>query len=117
MVEPTDLVYFDPPYKPRDSTSSFVEYSAEGFGQAEQKRLKKVAKRLYEEHDCHVVISNSPPMKELYQDTDGFNVHTIGAKRMINSDGDSRGEVGEIIVTTAPDENRRERTPELDTFD
>ncbi len=116
VVEPNDLIYFDPPYKPVSSTSSFVEYSAEGFGQEEQKRLKNVAERLYHDHNCHVVISNSPPMKELYQKLDGFRVHTVGAKRMINSDGESRGKVGEIIVTTVPDENRRERTPKLDSF-
>lgn len=116
QVEPNDLIYFDPPYKPVSATSSFVEYSAEGFGQEEQKRLARLAERLYDVYDCHIVISNSPPMQELYKDIEGFQVHEVGATRMINSDGDNRGEVGEIIVTTVPEDNRREHTPKLDSF-
>lgn len=115
-VSPRDVVYFDPPYKPVSATSSFVEYSSEAFGQEEQKRLARLANRLHHEHDCHVVISNSPPMKELYEDIDDFKVHDVGATRMINSNPEDRGEVGEIIVTTVPDDNRRERTPKLSSF-
>jgi len=115
-VKSGDLVYFDPPYKPVSATSSFVEYSSEAFGQDEQKRLASLARRLHHEHGCHVVLSNSPPIRELYSGFDGFQVHNIGATRMINSNADDRGEVGEIIITTVPTDNRREYTPELDSF-
>lgn len=116
-VEEGDVIYFDPPYKPVSATSSFVEYSSEAFGQEEQKRLAKLARRLHEDHGCHVVISNSPPIRELYTGFDGFEIEEIGATRMINSNADDRGEVNEIIVTTVSEDNRREYTPELDAFE
>jgi len=117
-VRQGDVVYFDPPYKPVSATSSFVEYSSEAFGQDEQKRLAKLAKRLRNDHGCHMVVSNSPPIRELYTGNgyENFSIHDVGATRMINSSADDRGEVGEIIVTTVPDDNRREYTPKLDAF-
>lgn len=110
-----DLVYFDPPYEPVSHTSSFVEYSSEEFDSEQQQRLCNVAVEL-RERGAHVVISNSPPMKDLYVGLEEFTVHEVGAKRNINSDGDSRGKVGEIIVTTVPKDNRREKTVYLDQF-
>jgi DNA adenine methylase len=111
-----DLVYFDPPYEPVSRTSSFVEYSSEEFGTEEQERLRDVAVELAQ-REVHVVISNSPPMREIYEFLDEFMVHDVGAKRHINSDATGRGEVGEIIVTNVPMNNRRERTAHLDQFE
>ena len=110
-----DLVYFDPPYEPVSRTSSFVEYSHEEFGLEEQERLQELAVDLVE-RGCNVVISNSPPMREKYEFLDEFQVHSVGANRYINSDSDNRGEVGEIIVTTVSEDNRREKTAYLDQF-
>lgn len=110
-----DLVYFDPPYKPVSHTSSFVEYSSEEFDTEQQERLSEVAVEL-NEIGAYVVISNSPPMRDLYQYLDEFQIHDIGANRHINSDSDGRGEVGEIIVTNVAEDNRREKTAYLDQF-
>lgn len=110
-----DLVYFDPPYEPVDKNSSFVEYSSENFSTEEQERLCEVAVDLVDE-GVHVTISNSPPMRDLYEYLEEFTVHDVGAKRYINSDGEGRGEVGEIIVTSVSEDNRREKTAFLDEF-
>jgi DNA adenine methylase len=110
-----DLVYCDPPYKPVSRTSSFVEYSSEEFGPEQQERLCEVAVEL-NEMGVHVVISNSPPMRDLYQYLDEFEIYDVGARRHINSDSDGRGEVGEIIVTNVPEDNRREKIAYLDQF-
>lgn len=110
-----DLVYFDPPYKPVSQSASFTQYSSDGFDTDQQKRLCQVATELYE-NGVNVVVSNSPPMKELYNDVPGFTIHEIGATRQINSDADSRGEVGEIIATTVPETNRRTQLTSLDQF-
>lgn len=110
-----DLVYFDPPYEPVSRTASFVEYSSEAFDVEEQRRLRDAATELHD-RGVSVVVSNSPPIRELYEDVDGFHVHDIGAKRQINSDGDGRGEVGEIVVTNVDLDNRRARTASLDEF-
>lgn len=36
------FIYFDPPYHPISDTSSFTGYSVNGFGEAEQIRLKEL---------------------------------------------------------------------------
>lgn len=114
-VEEDDLVYFDPPYEPVSATSSFVEYSMEEFDTEEQERLRDLAVELHEA-GAHVVLSNSPPVRELYVGLEEFDVYSVGAKRQINSVGDDRGEVEEIIITTVDRENLRERTPTLMGF-
>ena len=40
--------------------------------------------------------ANTPFIQEIYKD---FNIHVINAKRMINSKGDGRGDVEELIIT------------------
>lgn len=110
-----DLVYFDPPYKPVSHTSSFVEYSSEEFDTEAQERLRDIAVKLVD-IGVYVVISNSPPMRDIYQNLDEFQVHDVGAKRHINSNSDGRGEVGEIIVTNVSKNNRREKIAYLDQF-
>lgn len=113
-----DLVYFDPPYDPNSSSSSFVEYTSESFGKDEQRSLRDLAIRL-DEMGVHVVISNAPSVEEIYQ-KDGaqekFGVEFVGARRAINSDGDNRGEVNEVIITNVPTEQRRYQDSGLGDF-
>lgn len=100
-----DLVYFDPPYEPMSSTAEFTEYSAEGFDRADQKRLLDIADTL-DRQKVSVILSNSGVLKDMYE-TAGFYVKTETARRAINSDGDNRGEVNEIIATNIPPEDQR----------
>lgn len=108
-----DLVYFDPPYQPVSTTASFNDYHADGFGRDDQRRLRDLAVDL-DEMGVRVVLSNSPPVAELYEEYDSFDVEIVQATRAINSDGDSRGEVAEVIITNVPAEERRRR--ELSEF-
>lgn len=115
VAETGDLVYFDPPYEPVSRSSSFVEYHHSPFDTEQQERLRDTALELA--HDgVWVVISNSPPMQELYGVFDEFTVHDIGAKRHINSVASDRDEVQEIIVTNVPADNRREEMMKLDSW-
>lgn len=117
-VEEGDLVYFDPPYDPNSSSSSFVEYTSESFGKDEQRRLKELAIDL-DSRSVSVVISNAPSVREIYEEddrTEGFYISDVGARRTINSDGDSRGEVGEVIITNIDPENRRKRDTNIPEF-
>lgn len=100
VAEENDLVYFDPPYEPMSSTAEFTEYSAEGFDRDDQERLLSVAKSL-DNKGVFVILSNSGVLYDMY-DKVGFEVKTEGATRAINSDGDNRGEVQEIIATNVP---------------
>jgi len=92
-----DLVYFDPPYYPVNATSSFTGYSKSSFGEIEQKKLKEVFADLAN-RGCFVMLSNShtPFIEELYKD---FHINYRYAARSINSKGDKRGKIKEVVVT------------------
>ena len=90
-----DFVYFDPPYD--SDTHTFNSYTEDGFGKEEQKRLAKVFKEL-DKKGVYVMLSNHNThlVNELYKD---YNMHKIEAKRNINSKGNKRGKVEELIIT------------------
>ena len=92
-----DFIYFDPPYHPLNTTSSFTAYQAGGFNADDQRKLRDEFMRL-SDLGCKVMLSNSdaPLINELYKD---FNIHKIYAARAINSKGDSRGKILEVLVT------------------
>ena len=91
-----DFVYFDPPYDVVGE-QSFTSYTTGGFDKKEQERLRDVIKEL---PDRGVLVmasnANTPFIQELYKD---FNIHIINARRNINSKGDGRGKVEEVIIT------------------
>ena len=101
-----DFLYFDPPYAPLSKTARFTSYTADGFGPAEQERLRDVTIALAR-RGCHVMLSNStaPEIARLYE-TDsvkaaGLRCYTIKARRAINSNAARRGVVEEYIITNA----------------
>lgn len=93
---PGDFVYFDPPYVPLSETSSFTSYAADGFGYDDQARLAATFRDL-DRRGCRVMLSNSdhPLVHRLY---DGFRIETVRARRRINSQGDGRGPINEVVV-------------------
>lgn len=92
-----DFVYFDPPYDVIENKNSFTSYSKNDFGKTEQVRLAKFYKEL-SNRGVFVMLSNHNTtfINELYKE---FNIHIVNAKRMINSKGDGRGNVEEVIIT------------------
>ena len=92
-----DFVYLDPPYEPISNSSSFTAYSKGGFGREHQERLSKVMWDL-DSKGVKFMLSNSGNsfLKELYS---GFRIMPVEARRNINSIGNGRGSVREIIVT------------------
>lgn len=95
-----DLVYCDPPYEPLSPTSSFNAYKGSGFTQDDQRRLCNAAARAAS-RGAFVAISNSTAkfVLNLYENWD---VKTIFARRAINSKGDGRGEIPEVLVIREP---------------
>ena len=91
-----DFVYFDPPYDVV-SDISFTSYTTGGFDKKEQERLRDVIKELTEK-GVLVMASNANTefIQELYKD---FNIHVVHARRSVNSKGDGRGKVEEVIIT------------------
>jgi DNA adenine methylase len=94
-----DFVYFDPPYHPLSPTSNFTAYSRYSFTQDDQIRLKYVFAELAE-RGVKVMLSNSdcPFIRELYRD---FNINSIIAPRLINSDARKRGKITELLITSS----------------
>lgn len=90
------FVYFDPPYMPISTSSSFTNYTKTSFNEKEQIELKKECDRLNNK-GIKFMLSNSdhPLIRELYKD---FDIKIVKAKRSINSKGDSRGKINEILV-------------------
>lgn len=90
------FVYFDPPYMPISSSSSFTGYTEVGFGFKEQSRLKKECDKLAS-RGIHFLQSNSdcPEIRSLYAD---YEILTVKAKRSINSMANRRGEVNEVLI-------------------
>jgi DNA adenine methylase len=90
------VCYIDPPYIPLSVTSNFTNYTSDGFGLDDQKRLVKCAKKLREK-GVFVLLSNSDTdiTRELYKD---FYIKEVKVGRSINSKGDKRGKVGELLI-------------------
>jgi DNA adenine methylase len=92
------LFYFDPPYKPLSSTSSFVNYSVGGFDDKSQVELRDICVDI-DKNGGYFVLSNSSVgdfFDVLYKD---FNIQKVKAKRNINSDASKRGYVDEVLIT------------------
>ncbi len=95
-AEKDSFVYFDPPYDPISDTSSFTGYDKGGFDREEQKRLKRLCDKLNEE-GIKFLLSNSKTefILELYK---GYRIKIVQANRVINSKGNKRGAVDEVLV-------------------
>jgi DNA adenine methylase len=97
---PRDVVYFDPPYVPLSATSNFASYTSDGFGLNDQRRLAFCFKNLVTRGvTCILSNSDTELVRQLYED---FEIIPVQAKRHINSKGDGRGNVGEVIVVGRP---------------
>lgn len=92
-----DAVYFDPPYVPLSDTSDFTAFVKTGFDEASHVRLRDCFKRL-DERGVHVLLSNSntPLVRRLYK---GFRISRVKAPRRVNSKGDGRGDVTELLIS------------------
>lgn len=89
------FVYMDPPYYDVTIKGSFTGYTHDNF-----KEKRGGLNRIFRSLDilgCKVMLSNSdsPTIGMLFK---GFNIETLDAKRMINSDGKNRGYVNEVVV-------------------
>jgi DNA adenine methylase len=107
FVDDHTFVYFDPPYRPLNRTSSFTSYSKNGFYDEDQVRLAEFFRKL-DEKGAKIMLSNSDPRNEnpgdsffddLYAD---YSIERVPARRMINSDGTGRGDINELIITNYP---------------
>lgn len=90
------FVYLDPPYDPVSNTSSFTGYTKSGFNRDSQIRLRECCDDLHK-REIRFMLSNSATdfIKEQYAE---YNITTVQAKRIVNSDFTKRGDVDELVV-------------------
>ena len=104
LIDENSFVYLDPPYRPLKRDTNFLGYSKDSFDDNSQIELGKFFKRISCNNGAKALLSNSDPhntdksdnfFDDLYED---FNIDRVYAKRYINSKGDKRGDISEILV-------------------
>lgn len=104
FADESTFVYFDPPYRPLNATSSFTSYTEDAFDDENQRELAALFREL-SQRGAKVMLSNSDPKNvnaadnffdELYF---GFNIMRVSAIRAINSVGSRRGKINELLIT------------------
>ena len=106
FIDQNTFAYFDPPYRPLTVTASFNAYTQNGFSDKEQSELAHFIDELSAK-GAYVVASNSDP-KNSDEGDDFFDnlyarhkVNRINANRMINSHGNKRGKINELLICNA----------------
>lgn len=104
FVDDKTFVYFDPPYRPLNKTSSFTSYSKDRFYEEDQIHLAELFKEL-DEKGAKIMLSNSDPRNENPNDSyfdelfSDYSIERVPAKRIINCNGAGRGDINELIIT------------------
>ena len=102
-IKENTFFYFDPPYRPLSSTSSFNDYSKEDFNDDAQIRLKLFCDRL-NDVGVNFMLSNSDCLgkdgkdrffDDLFID---YRIERVWASRSINAIASKRGKLSEILI-------------------
>ncbi|MCD8311617.1 MAG: DNA adenine methylase [Firmicutes bacterium] len=95
-VRKDDFVYFDSPYVPVSETAYFTDYTMDGFTLNDHKRLSELFKQL-DKIGAKIMLSNNDVslVRSLYK---GYNIQSVGVKRMINRDASKR--TGQEVIIT-----------------
>ena len=104
-IEENTFIYFDPPYRPINKTSSFTSYSKEDFNDENQKELGEYFRKINDNNsNVKLMLSNSNPKNNNEEDDffeqiyKGFKIYEIKANRMINSNKEKRGKISELLI-------------------
>ena len=97
------FMYFDPPYRPLDATSSFNSYAKEAFNDEEQIRLKEYYDRL-SERGCLLMLSNSDcrgrnPDDTFFDDLySKYDIQRVFTNRSVSANPSKRGKLSELLI-------------------
>lgn len=104
-IEENTFIYFDPPYRAINKTSSFTSYSKEDFNDENQKKLGEYFRKINDNNsNVKLMLSNSNPKNNNEKDDffeqiyNGFKINEIKANRMINSNKEKRGKISELLI-------------------
>ena len=100
-AEAGDMCYFDPPYMPVSRTAHFTDYSAGGFTEEDQRRLRDACVEL-DSRGVVFVQSNSDTelVRSLYNGI-GFELVSLRTLRMISSKVSSRSKGYDLLITNS----------------
>lgn len=104
FIDENTFVYIDPPYRPLTETASFTSYAVTNFSDKEQRELGTFVDSITAKN-AKVVISNSDPKNSDEEDSffddiySQYDISRIMAKRMINCNGEGRGNVSELLIS------------------
>lgn len=107
LINEKSFVYLDPPYLPIKKTS-FTSYNSNNFGIREQVELSHFCKRI-DDKGAKFILSNSDPknhdpsnnfFKDAYcpLNFNYLNYKKIEVRRSINSKGNKRGPINELLL-------------------
>ncbi len=103
FIDENTFVYLDPPYRPISATAGFTAYNVDCFDDNEQIRLAQFIDEI-NTIGAKIMLSNSDPQninpedtffEELYK---AYTINKVEAVRAINSKGDSRGKIKELLI-------------------
>ena len=103
FIDQNTFVYFDPPYRPITDTSSFTAYTENLFNDEEQIELAHFIDNMHKK-GAKIIISNSDPKNINESDNffdnlySSYKIKRVEATRMINSNGNSRGKIKELLI-------------------
>lgn len=90
--------YFDPPYRPLNTTSSFNDYAKEPFNDLAQQRLKAFCDQL-QTAGHHFMLSNSDCQDGFFDDLYlQYQIARVFASRNVNANPAKRGKLTELLV-------------------
>ena len=104
FIDDSTFVYFDPPYRPITSTSSFTAYTEKMFNDEEQIELARFVDDMHRK-GAKVVVSNSDPKNSDIDDDFFDNIYSshkikrVEATRVLNCNGKSRGKIKELLIS------------------
>ncbi|MCS6905075.1 MAG: DNA adenine methylase [Bacteroidia bacterium] len=106
MIDDKTFVYLDPPYRPIATTASFTHYTEQGFDDTKQLELANFFRRLDHERGAKLMLLNLDPNNAVDRKGDflikafaGYNIYRVLAPRAINSKGELRGKISELVIT------------------
>lgn len=110
-AEGRTLFYFDPPYRPLSSTSSFNDYTKDSFNDDEQRRLKEFCDRIHaaghffmlSNSDCLSKDGKDRFFDDLYA---AYSIARVWASRSVNANPAKRGKLTEILVRNFGEEEK-----------
>ena len=103
FIDSETFVYLDPPYRPISETSAFTSYNSDAFDDNEQIRLAKFIDEI-NAVGAKIVLSNSDPKNVNEEDNffdnlyKNYKINRVEASRAINSKGDKRGKINELLI-------------------